>query len=125
MCSVKAYDSSCPEKGPVFEVPITVVKPEVMSLNEITFSKQHFASGDIQRRFIAVPKHATWAVLSINLENKSIEANNARFMVHALQMVPERNCKAGMEFQKFVELHEKAHIPLAFSVRVTFFRLSF
>ena len=32
-----------------------------MAQNEITFSKQHFASGDIQRRFIAVPKNATWA----------------------------------------------------------------
>lgn len=59
--SVKAYDSTCPEKGAVFEVPVTVVKPEPMTQNEITFSKQHFASGDIQRRFIAVPKDATWA----------------------------------------------------------------
>jgi len=113
---VKAYDSACPEKGAVFEVPITVVKPELMAQNEITFSKQHFASGDIQRRFIAVPKNATWAAVSIELENKKIEANNARFMVHALQMIPEQNCKS-VEFQKFVDIHEKSHIPLAFAVK--------
>ena len=57
--SVKAYDSSCPEKGAVFEVPITVVKPETVH-NEIAYNKQHFAPGDIQRRFINVPEGATW-----------------------------------------------------------------
>lgn len=57
-------------------------------------------------------------MVSIELENKKSEANNARFMIHALQMVPEQNCKA-VEFQKFIELHEKSHLPLAFAVKVT------
>lgn len=63
-------------------------------------------------------------VVSIGLENKKNEANNARFMVHALQMVPEQNCKA-VEFQKFVDIHEKSHIPLAFAVKVYFICRSF
>jgi tripeptidyl-peptidase-2 len=58
--SIKAYDSSCPEKGAVFEVPVTVVKPETVH-NEISYKKQHFAAGDIQRRFINVPEGASWA----------------------------------------------------------------
>ena len=56
--------------------------------------------------------------VSIELENKKIEANNARFMVHALQMIPEQNCKS-VEFQKFVDIHEKSHIPLAFAVKAS------
>jgi len=58
--SVKAFDSTCPEKGAIFEVPITVAKPETVQ-REIGYSKQYFAPGDIQRRFISVPKDATWA----------------------------------------------------------------
>ena len=58
-CRVKAYDSTCPEKGAVFEVPITVVKPE--TTHNVVFKKQYFGPGDMQRRFISVPKDATWA----------------------------------------------------------------
>nr|CAH0110775.1 unnamed protein product [Daphnia galeata] len=114
--SIKAYDSSCPEKGAVFEVPITVVKPETVH-NETSYNKQHFAAGDIQRRFINVPEGASWAVLTINLENLEAEANNARFIVHAVQLVPELNCKAGMEFYKLIDLHEHPNAPLAFAVK--------
>ena len=56
---MKAYDSKFPEKGAVFEVPITVVKPETMQ-SEISYNKQYFTAGDIQRRFINVPEGATW-----------------------------------------------------------------
>lgn len=41
-------------------MPITVVKPDDVRC-EVTYSKQHFAAGDIQRRFIKVPEGATWA----------------------------------------------------------------
>lgn len=57
-------------------------------------------------------------VLTINLENLEAEANNARFIVHAVQLVPELNCKAGMEFYKLIDLHEHPNAPLAFAVKV-------
>lgn len=121
-------------------MPVTVVKPETVH-NEISYKKQHFAAGDIQRRFINVPEGASWAgkgkqtnifhdkrnyrirnllpiVLTINLENLEAEANNARFIVHAVQLVPELNCKAGMEFYKLIDLHEHPNAPLAFAVKV-------
>ena len=46
------------------------------------------------------------------------EANNARFIVHAVQLMPELNCKAGMEFYKLIDLHEHPNSPLAFAVKV-------
>ncbi|XP_057365075.1 tripeptidyl-peptidase 2-like [Daphnia carinata] len=114
--SIKAYDSVCPEKGAVFEVPVTIVKPETVR-NEVSYLKQHFTPGDIQRRFVNVPEGASWAVLTINLENLEAEANNARFIVHAVQLMPELNCKAGMEFYKLIDLHEHPNTPLAFAVK--------
>ena len=137
--SVKAFDSTCPEKGAVFEVPITVAKPEMVQ-REIGYSKQYFAPGDIQRRFISVPKDATWAgecifliliwliinilfhfiVLSISLENQDVEANNARFIIHGVQLIPELACRSGVEFYKLVDLIEHGSNPLTFAVQVTF-----
>ena len=110
---------------------------------EVSYNKQHFVPGGIQRRFINVPEGASWAgklliknqkllqndcqrytfkislVLNINLENMETEANNARFIVHAVQLMPELNCKAGMEFYKLVDLHEHPNTPLAFAVKVS------
>lgn len=57
-------------------------------------------------------------VLTIHLENMEAEANNARFIVHAVQLVPELNCKAGMEFYKLIDLQEQSNTPLAFAVKV-------
>ena len=107
---------------------------------EIGYSKQYFAPGDIQRRFISVPKDATWAgeclffyyyyyhellmsiyfiVLSISLENQDVEANNARFVIHGVQLIPELACRAGVEFYKLVDLIEHGSNPLTFAVQVT------
>lgn len=112
--SVRAYDVTCVEKGAVFELPITVVKPE--PLHQLVDCRQHFKSGDIQRRFVTVPDGATWAELRLQLDNKETESNNARFIVHAVQLVPQLNCKT-FEFDKLVDLHELAGAPLTFSVR--------
>lgn len=89
-----------------------------MVQHDVTYDKQFFGPGDIQRRFIAVPKDATWAVLNITLENNEVEANSARFIVHALQLMPELNCKAGVEFYKLIDLHEHPNMPLGFAVKV-------
>ena len=116
--SVKAFDSACLEKGFVFEIPITVVKPEAVgSDTQIAYTKQFFRPGEIQRRFISVPRGATWAVLKIDLENKDEETSNARFVVHAVQTLPQLNCKTS-EFHKMVDLHETTDAPLSFAVKV-------
>ena len=67
---------------------------------------------------ILISKNFISIVLTINLENLEAEANNARFIVHAVQLVPELNCKAGMEFYKLIDLHEHPNAPLAFAVKV-------
>lgn len=63
--SIKAYDVSCVEKGPVFEVPVTVVRPlqlprEVLR-PELSYKNVLFYPNTMKRHFILVPDDATWA----------------------------------------------------------------
>lgn len=63
--SIKAYDVSCVEKGPVFRVPITVVRPTHLPREllrpELSFHNVVFKPNTMHRHFILVPDEATWA----------------------------------------------------------------
>ncbi|KAJ9587783.1 hypothetical protein L9F63_018809, partial [Diploptera punctata] len=63
---IKAYDVSCVEKGPVFRVPITVVRPTQLPQDklrpELHFTNVTFKPNTMKRHFILVPDEATWAV---------------------------------------------------------------
>ena len=62
-------------------------------------------------------------VVSIHLENQDVEASNARFVLHAVQLVPDLNCKSGTEYFKLVNLQEQASEGnLAFAVKVFKFK---
>ena len=65
LLSVKAFDTAKPEKGPVFEVLVTVFKPEILdsSLTKpyVSFSGVTFKPNTIRRHFIKVPNNVTWA----------------------------------------------------------------
>ncbi|XP_052893110.1 tripeptidyl-peptidase 2 [Anopheles moucheti] len=105
--SVKAYDSACPAKGVLFEIPVTVVQPHVVDAKS-----NEFVRGDLPvdckphtliRDFILVPKYATWAVI----EMRSADTNDAvggKFFLHTLQILPMKFCKA-MEMQKILPVN--------------------
>lgn len=63
--SVRAFDVTDIAKGPVFQIPITVVQPQVLPksaiLPDLTFSNVLFKPNTIRRHFILVPEDATWA----------------------------------------------------------------
>jgi tripeptidyl-peptidase-2 len=56
---------SCVEKGPVFRVPITVVRPTQLPREllrpELNFTNVAFKPNTVRRHFILVPDEATWA----------------------------------------------------------------
>lgn len=72
--SIRAYDVSCIAKGPVFQVPVTVVKPTVPNDEEpdITERKVLFQTGMIRRHFILVPEQATWIGMFILSKKRRI-----------------------------------------------------
>ena len=57
-----------PHKGHVFEVPITVVKPEPIQMiprPRLERTAILFRPGDIVRSFVQVPEGATWATIRV------------------------------------------------------------
>lgn len=64
-CSIKAYDTNAIEKGIIFEIPITVVQPEVQfnETSNIFFSGSPIICkpNTIIRRFLLVPNNSTCA----------------------------------------------------------------
>lgn len=63
--SVRAYDVTNIAKGPVFQIPVTVVQPMTLPktalLPDLTYANVLFKPNTIQRHFILVPEDATWA----------------------------------------------------------------
>ncbi|CAG8674187.1 18099_t:CDS:10, partial [Racocetra fulgida] len=53
---VQGYDTTCPERGPLFRVPVTITKPNILTNgSKACFDKLTFGPGHIERRFIKVP----------------------------------------------------------------------
>lgn len=65
MSSIKAYDTACIEKGALFEIPVTVVQPIVLTVDNqqkhILENTADFKPNIILRSFVLVPPTATWA----------------------------------------------------------------
>ncbi len=84
---VLGFDAARPERGPLFRLPVTVLRP--MSLEneprprlEETLS---FTPGQLERRFFAVPAGATWATLTLTQPEGT---NPARFLIDAATAQP-------------------------------------
>ncbi|XP_078694008.1 tripeptidyl-peptidase 2-like isoform X1 [Branchiostoma floridae x Branchiostoma belcheri] len=86
---VLGYDISNPHKGPLFRVPVTVVRPETVQDKvqyKVTSEKEvTFKPGQVHRRFIDVPLGATWAEFTIqSLSPETV----GRFILHMVQLQP-------------------------------------
>jgi tripeptidyl-peptidase-2 len=84
---LRGYDAGCPERGPVFRLPITVIRPLPLSEDEEFTWRETlgFEPGQIERRFFAVPPGATWADLRL----RRLDTDNQRvFMLQTVQLLP-------------------------------------
>ena len=89
VAEVQAIDALKPEKGPVFRLPVTVLKPMPLTNEQkcqVVF-KSTFTPGHVERRFVQVPPGATYADLRIKTSPSS-SPSTARLVVHLLQAVP-------------------------------------
>jgi len=111
-----AYDTDCVEHGPVFRVPVTVVKPKVPCKEnnyEFENSAESFRIGEMKRNFYKIPDRASWAELTI--KNTSGELPG-KFIIHAIQLEPGRAYRAN-EFYKFVSITKNAPFSASFPVK--------
>ncbi|XP_070539380.1 tripeptidyl-peptidase 2-like isoform X2 [Ptychodera flava] len=113
---VCGYDVTCPQRGPVFRVPVTVIKPshiEDDTYFELKSEQLTFKAGQVHRNFIHVPAGATWAEFSLVSQEKK---SAARFVIHAVQLIPHCAYRSH-EYYKFITLPELAESTHAFSVK--------
>ncbi|XP_072034385.1 tripeptidyl-peptidase 2-like isoform X2 [Amphiura filiformis] len=112
---VCAYDVQRPQKGPLFRVPITVVKPRVLNPDtqySVEWNESEFKPGQTKRTFMTVPPGATWAEVSM----ASLDKDQAsKFVIHAVQ-VQHQSAYRNNEFYKFLSLQELGHVQHSFSV---------
>ncbi|KAI7856234.1 hypothetical protein BDC45DRAFT_555693 [Circinella umbellata] len=86
------YDTAAPERGPLFKVPVSVVKPTVPGKGSLEYRNVEFGPGDIMRRFVQVPEGANYAKLTLRSKS-NVDTCPARFMLHLLQLVPKKSQK--------------------------------
>jgi tripeptidyl-peptidase-2 len=92
---VQGYDAENLKRGPLFRLPVTVVRHEKMTLREdpeqngtrLAFSEtMEFEPGRVVRRFLTVPMGATWIDITIRSHNHNGEQR--RFVLHTVQTLP-------------------------------------
>ncbi|CAH3119853.1 unnamed protein product [Pocillopora meandrina] len=113
---VSAYDISCPQRGPLFRVPITVIKPNSVSdVNHYVYELEDvkFKPGQVHRSFVHVPEGATWAEFSaLSLE----EEVYGLFILHAVQLSPLSSFKEH-EFLQYIPLSSLSDKTYSFAVK--------
>ena len=89
---VLAYDTLNKEAGPLFQIPITICKPEqVMSQGIFKANAVEFEPGTIHRQFFDVPANANFAQLIIKSKRRD---TTSRLYVHLIQL---QNVKVEIE----------------------------
>ena len=79
---IHGLDASDPDRGPLFRVPITVVRPRLVPEKGRTLS---FRAGQIHRMFLDVPDGATWA--NIRIRRVDDAGRSVRYLLHATQLL--------------------------------------
>ncbi|KAH6555217.1 hypothetical protein KP509_1Z272900, partial [Ceratopteris richardii] len=89
-CSeVSGFDCKSSWRGPVFRIPITILKPVELTNQpaSIAFDGMHFVPGHIERRFIVVPLGATWAEGTFKVSGFDTPR---RFYVNVVQLLQRK-----------------------------------
>lgn len=88
---VRGYHAGRKDRGPLFRVPVTVIKPHLLNSGELE-ETVILSPGQIERRFASVPEGATWA----DIELEMLDADNARIIgVHTVQTMPGHTFEDG------------------------------
>ncbi|XP_068147134.1 LOW QUALITY PROTEIN: tripeptidyl-peptidase 2 [Drosophila tropicalis] len=123
---IRAYDTDCVQKGPLFEIPVTVVQPHVLNSDQNTpvfepvstkgDKSVEFQPNTIQRDFILVPEHATWAVLRMRITDPNRGQDIGKFFLHANQLLPKLSCRT-LETMKIIGVSSEHECTTPFKVK--------
>ncbi|KAI9162128.1 hypothetical protein LWI28_024106 [Acer negundo] len=90
---IYGVDFKAPERGPLFRIPVTIIKPMAVLTRPplVSFAKMSFLPGHIERRFIEVPLGASWVEAIMRTSGFD---TSRRFFVDTVQICPlRRPCK--------------------------------
>ncbi|KAL1917361.1 uncharacterized protein VTP21DRAFT_5017 [Calcarisporiella thermophila] len=92
---VQAFDTKCPERGPVFTLPVTVLKSIQTEDGRVEWEGVKLGPGEIIRKFVNVPAGATFGELVVKNRNdgrrhkgQDKAEETARLWVRVMQLVP-------------------------------------
>jgi tripeptidyl-peptidase-2 len=88
VASVKGYDSANPGLE-LFDVPVTVTKPEVSTEPTVRYSTT-LRDGKLERHFVHVPEGTTWCEARFRSSNHGVEGTTAKFWAHLVTVEPQR-----------------------------------
>ncbi|PVU96562.1 hypothetical protein BB560_005799, partial [Smittium megazygosporum] len=95
-----AFDSDHPEAGPVFSIPVTVLKPiEIDHTAQVFYQNLCFKPTELKRWYIQVPTGATKMVVTVSSKNLNASAP-ANFIINCCQLLPQERFSAH-EYQKY------------------------
>eukprot|EP00913_Durusdinium_trenchii_P005630 g5248.t1 len=82
---VRGFDADHPERGPIFRVPVTLIRSTPMKSETPLGHRETltFDSGKLHRRFFVVPHGVEWADLT--LRAKTSDGESRRFVLHTLK----------------------------------------
>lgn len=105
---VQGFDANHPEHGPLFRLPVTVLKQATEPEAEESI---HLESGQLIRRFLPVPEGVTWADVSLRLN-----ADTPRtLLLHAVQLIGGLSFE-DREFQQYVTISPGHETTFSFAV---------
>ena len=112
---ITAHNPDNPKAGKLWEVPITVIRPEttVLSPHPGFQTSKVFQPGVIARHFLKVPRGATWA--TFRARNLSPDTAG-KFILHTVQLLPSLQVKT-MEYYKMFSLAESGVCEFALPVK--------
>ncbi|KAL4191574.1 hypothetical protein AMTRI_Chr07g81290 [Amborella trichopoda] len=86
---VYGTDCQAPWRGPIFRVPVTIIRPIVLKNMPLVLSLtgMSFMPGHIERRFIEVPVGATWVEATMRTQGLD---TSRKFFIDAVQLCPKR-----------------------------------
>jgi len=72
---VRGYDADNTDGGPVFRVPITVIRPlPERGAKPYVFDQLQFQPGQLHRMFCSIPEGATWVDITMTRVTKGTNA---------------------------------------------------
>ena len=97
--SVIAYDTANPDRGPLFSLPVTVIRPTEFEGTSYEETVAH-AQGEVGRRFLRIPDGATWADISL----RRLDEDTPRtVLLHAVQLL-EQHSASTINFRQWITL---------------------